>query len=392
MKEQLIHILDQSVCLSRKQMKEYISGTMQREEMHAAEIHLSSCPLCSMAMEGFEAHSDEALAAIASLNSGFLKEHFDNIAPQIHLNSMAPAATLTASNAARKSGHVQPSWRTASIAAGILLLFGALWYVEFGQDGNTDSKHIAMSSPPSAPASTQIAKRNAASPQPGDGPAAAAKNITVATEAPGSGLEPKPTAPDEDYGYDISTASNTAAPALAKLPENEKPAAPAAKAPSPAYAAQGLSDIDAPSSNPESMPARGSAEKNASSQSPDLAVVATQSYSTARPSVHESDAMNAEALKKKEMTAKLAERTAPSPMELGKEAYDKGKYSAALTHYKKQMASGAPQDRAQAKIMAARCYAALGHKPRAQQLLQAVIDEGTGPERRSARRALRELE
>ena len=79
MKEQLIHILDQSVCLSRKQMKEYLSGTMLPEEAHAAEVHLSSCPLCSLAMEGFEEHTEEALAAISALNSGFLKEHFAKV-------------------------------------------------------------------------------------------------------------------------------------------------------------------------------------------------------------------------------------------------------------------------------------------------------------------------
>src|SRR5690349_17724415 len=145
MKEQLTHILDQSVCLSRKQMKEYLSGMMQHEEMHAAEMHLNACPLCSMAMEGFELHSEEALSAIASLNSGFLKEHFDNIAPQIHLNSMAPAAALTGSRSDRRQA--QQLWRVASVAAGILAIFGVLWYMEFGREKQSSSAPLAMANP-----------------------------------------------------------------------------------------------------------------------------------------------------------------------------------------------------------------------------------------------------
>src|SRR3954471_13952732 len=109
MKPELIHILDQSVCLTRRQIKDYLSGTMLPEEQHAAEVHLSSCPLCKMAMEGFEAHSEEALAAISSLNSGFLKEHYDAVTPQIHLNSVAPAIAATAHR--KSKGSTQPLFR-----------------------------------------------------------------------------------------------------------------------------------------------------------------------------------------------------------------------------------------------------------------------------------------
>jgi hypothetical protein len=386
MKEQLIHILDQSVCLSRKQMKEYIGGTMQREEMHAAQIHLNSCPLCSMAMDGFEAHSEEALAAIASLNSGFLKEHFDNIAPQIHLNSIAPAASLPASHA-HKSGHIQPVWRTASIAAGILLVFGALWYIEFGRDEHSASKQIAMSEAVPAPASQQLAPGTDGSRRKSDASNESVKAVVAATES--TGLDAKTTAANDDYVSEMS-ASPAAAPVTSKgLVNNEKPVALAAKAPAPA---QAMTDTDASSRNRESQPgARETVEKlPLRGGDQEIASLSTKVYSPPKPSPQESYAVNTETLKKKEL-AKLEERAAPSSMELGKESFDKGKYGIALGHYKKQMNSTSA-DRNQAKIMAARCYVALGNKARAAQLLQAVIDEGTGPERRAAKRELRAIE
>ena len=79
-------------------------------------------------------------------------------------------------------------------------------------------------------------------------------------------------------------------------------------------------------------------------------------------------------------------------MELGDESFDKGKYSAALAHYKQQMNSGDARTRQQATIKAARCYATLGNKAKAEQLLQSVVNEGAGPERRAARRILRGME
>jgi FimV-like protein len=44
-----------------------------------------------------------------------------------------------------------------------------------------------------------------------------------------------------------------------------------------------------------------------------------------------------------------------------------------------------------AMVMVAKCYADLGDKAKAQELLQQVIDNGPGPERRQARKALRKI-
>jgi FimV-like protein len=407
MKEQLIHILDQSVCLSRKQMREYLSGTMQREERHAAEVHLSSCPLCSMAMEGFEEHSEEALAAIAALNSGFLKEHFDNIAPQIHLNSMAPAAALPAAHASRKRGHIQPIWRMASIAAAVVLAFGVLWYVEFGRT-KTGTQQIAMAegAAGSAPASTRPSPATASSdaavsapasaPGPkADGPGTAEK----AEPALAGAASQKPFAADDLRAEDLPPQPRTAAKVPAAVPEtvaslSEKP----------------VRELNVPAANASPLPAGNPAgndrtaqraavqtERTATRNAADIASLSTQTQQSGQGAGINIGGGRATATKYvvdgvqlKEVEAKASAKER-SRLELGNESFDKGKYSAALVYYRQQMNQGSPQERAKAQIMAARCYVALGNKAKAEQLLDTVVYEGTGPERRAARRLLRSL-
>lgn len=154
MKEQLLHILDQSVCLSRRQMRDYLSGSMEREEQHAVELHLISCPLCGMAMDGFETNSPEAVAGLNELNSRFLKAHFDTLVPQIHLNSMAPASAMPSTRAQRQSQR-QPVWKHAAVITLLLGVFAVAWYYEFGR---TRSNYT---SPP-----TQVAEPGDPIPQP----------------------------------------------------------------------------------------------------------------------------------------------------------------------------------------------------------------------------------
>ena len=380
MKEQLTHILDQSVCLSRKQMKEYLSGSMQREEMHAAEVHLTTCPLCSLAMEGFEEHSDEALAAIASLNSGFLKDHFDNIAPQIHLNSMAPAAAMPAAQYKRKAAAIQPWWRKASIAAAILLAFGALWYVEFGRNDDTASAPItqvtrSQSSPPeNEESSAQAGLATATMPE--------EKAVVAGEDAVNTDIQPA-SAPIKAVEKTEAAVSNEIAQPIAATGRTVKQREEAIAALS--MNTTQTKDVAASTT---------AAEPRASRRTLDMEAPAAQTLEStgSAASGYVAEAKHAAEDLRQKTASKAAPATDRSPMELGQESYDKGKYGAALSHYKRQMNAGNAQDRVQAKLMAARCYSALGNKSKASQLLQAVLDEGSGPQRRAARRLLRELE
>ncbi len=344
MKEQLIHILDQSVCLSRKQMKEYLGGAMLPEEVHAAELHLISCALCSLAMEGFEEHSEQALAAISALNSGFLKDHFDNISPQIHLNSIAHTAALPA--AARRPVLLLPMWRRVSIAAAALLLFGLVWAFQHNRRMEVvPVRDIAMNS--GEPAGTAAA--------------------STPVERSVNGAAPVEAAP--------------------------KPEAPVATSAAPAVKATTAQDLKTgkPTQHPKTETLLAAKKATQESKTPSAIASADNTAANQPDETPARSRSTTEPAPAKDKTAAAPVAEAKDDIEHGDESYGKGSYGAALAHYKKGMASTDPHTRYQSMIMAAQCYAALGNKAKAEQLLQRVIDEGSGPERRSAKRALRRM-
>jgi hypothetical protein len=131
--EQLTYILGGSSCVSKRQLRDYVQGTLTNEEVHAIEVHLISCPLCSDAIEGlFEQKEKGAVASLAGLNNNFLKDHFGRINPQIHLNSLAPAAAHKLKH--KKTHHAPPVFSTSTIAAGLILAAGVVWYTQYGKD------------------------------------------------------------------------------------------------------------------------------------------------------------------------------------------------------------------------------------------------------------------
>jgi len=407
MKEQLIHILDQSVCLSRKQIKEYLSGTMLPEEMHAVEMHLNSCPLCNMAMEGFEEHNEEALAAIASLNSGFLKDHFDTIAPQIHLNSIASAATLPAPPSSNKRSSI-PLLRTVSIAAAVILSFGTLWYFEFGRNPGKQTSKIAERETPANSVSDGTVSLN--TPQQVTLPAPAIQS-TPSVQTPGT----SPKAEKSDYQSATSQSAAGQAPVAshANLMDSTSPQLPVDQFDKAAYAInkkkstnlQSQLKYNAAPAGAKPVTAEDELEHAATKNTNDLASISPQAYQTtnATKSVnigggrttgqkYEVDGVQlppATATYRKE--ARAAETKEPGELEKGNNAFDAGKYSQALKNYTQAMQSGSSRERTEAAVKAARCYAALGNTAKARKMLEEVVANGAGPERRAARRALREM-
>jgi hypothetical protein len=79
MKPEIENIFDHNACLTRRQIKDYISAVMATEESEAVELHFNSCPLCREAMDGYLAHSDKALEALATLDTNFLKDQIGAI-------------------------------------------------------------------------------------------------------------------------------------------------------------------------------------------------------------------------------------------------------------------------------------------------------------------------
>jgi FimV-like protein len=363
-------------------MKEYLSGTMLPEEAHAAEVHLSSCPLCSLAMEGFEEHSEQALHAIAALNSGFLKEHFDNISPQIHLNSMAPAAAMQMSG--KRKGSVQPLWRVGSIAAAMLLLFGLVWAIERSRHHEPSPPHIAMNGGASG---TTGGSNNGGTNQAATTPA----NSNNANSSAAGNNSSSP------VNALSTTASQNASSAPAKAPASTgKDVATTSPSPARTTAANGSTTQQTSgsvASTTNNIPVSPSFVPDANAGTK-KEVPATHSYADYDPDVNGTD-------EKKDIVPSTASKPAATPAKSdtdtkadrgrSNESYSTTAYQNRLNGALKQMASSDPRVRNEATINAAKCYAALGNKAKAEELLKVVIEIGSNAERREARKALRKL-
>ena len=383
MKERLLHILDQSTCLTRRQMKDYLAGTMLPEEIHAAETHISSCPLCSMAMEGFQEHTDEALAAISSLNSGFLKDHFDSISPQIHLNSLAPAIPVAHHSHAthKKKSNIISLLKVGAVAAAVLIGFGIFWII--GSKDSVDNGGM-------------IAQNETAvttSPEQDQSPVSEQQRRAIARQAPVPVEEEKKSInKPETYTANAQQASmNTADSRIASNSKKEDAAAPAEDR------VQALS-AGAPSAAPPtpamvasaSKSAAGNAQKDRQGYFADT-ISSSENYKS-KPAAKMLAAREVEAEKKASERSRAEESNDDEVdhLELGNKAFENKSYQSALNHYKNQMNTGRPKRRAEATFKAAQCYKSLGNKSKAISLLKGLV-ENDGPYHKSAQKLLDEM-
>lgn len=133
--EQLMHIFDNSSCLTKRQLQTYAANEMIPEEAHAVEVHLNACPFCRMSVEGLQIGGEYAIEAVGELNPKFLKDHFSINNPQIHLNSITATVSHqpVTHHHSRRIRHKKNTLFTPwTISVAFLLLIGA-WYMEFGR-------------------------------------------------------------------------------------------------------------------------------------------------------------------------------------------------------------------------------------------------------------------
>ncbi|MEI8280575.1 MAG: hypothetical protein WCG87_12505 [Bacteroidota bacterium] len=150
MNDRLKHIFDNSSCLTRRQMRQYVSGAMSAEERHASEVHMNSCAFCSEALDGMLAHRKEAVGLMVDMSPAFIKEHFELTKPQVHVNSLAVSANMSAAQAKKHARRVQFNWRMVFLIGGVLSAFAVMWYVEFIKD-IARKKHLPEPSVASTP-------------------------------------------------------------------------------------------------------------------------------------------------------------------------------------------------------------------------------------------------
>lgn len=347
MNNQLKHIFDESVCLTKRQLKDYTSGQMSREECHAVELHLNSCPLCSMAVEGLSEHPQESVAVLTTLNNGFIQEHFRQSMPQVHLNSIAHAAAPAATMPHTKSKkHAQPMWRNASIAAVLVIFCGLAWFWESGKNKKNDllAQKAGMASPDATSTEQEkpVASTEATQQEPkGHKNGNSQKPLLIATTRTHDTKETEKAKATEDT-KEIDEATVIAA-------ENER------------------------ASRQKAEPATESG-----------AMSAAKDRNT-------SDDAAPKAAKMTTMAAAPKERIGVDALEVADAAYEKKYYNAALDQYKEAMKNPDAGRRYKATIGAARCYLALGQKKAAKELLEQILSDKHA-DREPAQSLLKETE
>lgn len=382
--EQLKHIFDESVCLTKRQMKDYVSGAMTNEEAHALEVHLNSCPFCSEAIEGMlSLDPAEANAALNDLNANFLKEHLPDNHTAHSSAHHTPSATSANTSSAETKRKTIPLWRTVLIAATLLLFLGILWYNTGYRQPDTTAPLADKTALPE-PSKPLVAANDAATlhDQPNNEALLAAKQKqpvpeTVKATKPATGIVAAPSATDANAGLQ---AAAPAADANTGKKESEDVVVTTYKAP--------LIDKYAPgnTNTAKSEPA----EKMATRNTENVAAVNEPSAARVRlgNSADEETANTGKERKKEKALIAAANET--DNIDEGNKLYAQKRYSAAVAVFQKEFSNTDKSRRHEAMLMAARCYLNLGNKDKATQLLQNIIEEG-GSKKREAKKLLNVL-
>lgn len=114
------NIFQPTQCLSREELEHYAKGDISKELRYTIENHLVDCPLCSEAMEGYQAMEENTDVAF--------DEMFQKIDAKVSTKKVGRSTTTIPWN---------------QIAAGLLFLFtvgSAYWYY---QDTNATNKYMA---------------------------------------------------------------------------------------------------------------------------------------------------------------------------------------------------------------------------------------------------------
>lgn len=371
MNKALIHIFDSSACLTRRQMKDYVNGVMTNEEVHAAEVHLNSCMFCSEAIDGlYEDKEHSAVGAMMALDNEFLKEKLSLSHPEVHLNSLAPAQSASYAAPRRRGRYkTKPLKHTSAIAAMLLLGFGLWWYM----GRNSGYSSIA----PTVQENTTAGNGNNNA-----GTVYGSDNTLKPEKAAVLALASDPTEVKQEEKTVAATAissDNKNAIKQQAVPLNVKPIAEIKdkKTEEKQAIKTAAKLVDGPSSLPSSA---------GNTKTFDILTGATGAGADA---ARKSDLRNSFTDNRSENKIETA-TTAGGAIEQGHTYYSQGKYSSALSSFRKEMSNADKKKRHEATIMAARCYLSMGNKTEAQQLLQQLVDEG-GPQKRAAKKLLKEM-
>lgn len=148
--QNILQILDQSACLSKSQLIGYLNHNLFPEELRTVELHLSSCVLCSEALEGLEAvqNAESLLASIVPpvLPAIILPEkpaEKKELKPEVKPVHVPSQKHLRIKNQAESKSQ-EPNkynsnprgfwFKSIGAAAALIIGFGLIWYFELGSD------------------------------------------------------------------------------------------------------------------------------------------------------------------------------------------------------------------------------------------------------------------
>ncbi|MBS1587486.1 MAG: tetratricopeptide repeat protein [Bacteroidetes bacterium] len=422
MKEELKHIFDESVCLSSRQLKDYVAGHMSNEECHAIEHHLNSCPLCSAAVDGMLLQPEKALETISQFNTDFLREHLGlkNSQPQANSNNAnnAPTSQVADEQEARAATPVIPIpkfnvrslIRPVSIAAALVLIFVLVWYL---RPDSKDARNGVIAQKLDNEQSTKTSQNELR-----DEPVLPAGNAAAPAPAPSPAPQSQPEVQEGSKAL-VATgaADNLGNEKTADKIADTKKAAPEAKIPSPAAGpAQAIATKktlaetkkDAVTAKNQVANAVKQAKTPAKDDHKTIEQVAVAKNDQAGYKTASDNNSNVHAFSQPATAiASRSEAAAPSKsadagtgaaaeqlpsdrQDRGKYYFNQQKYGEALKEYKNDINSSSKSKRHEATYMAAQCYIKLGNTKEAERLLKIIVDEG-GSQKRHAKKLLESL-
>lgn len=400
----LQHLFNGTHCLSKRQLRDYAAGAISREEAYAVESHLNTCPLCSAAADGMLAHFPESAEVLAEVDAGFLKEHFKKHSPQIHLNTVAPAAAASPVTRRIPGGRTieLTSLRTMGIAAGVLLLIASLWWMQNGAHKTETSlgegSPIAQADAPDAspaggaPETERRLARASAVIQPQQSSREAAEADKKIAASQGVMKDEAATmAESENYSAPVSSPLRQA---TAAAPVEKAKAVPAGKA-DDAVTEQKMDDVAVRSrryARPLIEPAQPAARSTITDK--EIEKMPTRNpldAASTAPGVYQGRSGGGPNIGggRSENTTYVVDGVVKAPVD-GKALYKKGSYIEALKVFRSQISKSGGAEREEAMLYAARCHRALGQSTSAKKLLQELA-AGTGTRARAARRELRSM-
>lgn len=379
MKEQLKHIFDQSACLSKRQLRDYLSGDITHDECHALEHHINTCFFCSEALEGMIENKEDSLSTLDRLNNHFLKERFSISHPNVHLNSIATTASAPTIRRIHKPNPRKFAPKPSAIASAAILAFAVLWYIQNGKD--------------------RIHDRETNSPQ-----LAQTVNSVPERQKNSMGLMAMPSSANNQNATNNHEVTDTNSP----IPEQQSDIAQIEKASEPALNAE-----------QKTKPIQ---EKQATAAAMQKVTIEKKTESAAKPLLAQKEKTTVDPIKKQEnkslkVPQNIHEPTDPAIEQLyvattpkipeansnlanpdqdntgnAKKLFESARYNEALDIYKTQMNALDKQTRVDASLMAARCYIRMGQSTKASVLLESLASNGNSAQKRQAKKLLKGLE